>query len=63
MFKIIELDKIVSGKNIRNERDEEINDLAKSIEEKENNRCYGGDTMGLTLKQFEEWVKSVKEIA
>ena len=33
MFKIIELDKIVSGKNIRNERDEEINELAKSIEE------------------------------
>lgn len=33
MFKIIELDKIVSGKNIRNERDEELNDLAKSIEE------------------------------
>lgn len=33
MFKIIELEKIVSGKNIRNERDEEINDLAKSIEE------------------------------
>ena len=33
MFKIIEVDKIVSGKNIRNERDEEINELAKSIEE------------------------------
>ena len=38
MFKIIELDKIVSGKNIRNERDEEINDLAKSIEWKEKHR-------------------------
>lgn len=30
---------------------------------KENNRYYGGDTMSLTLKQFKEWVKSVKEIA
>lgn len=33
MFKIIELEKITNGKNIRNERDEEINELAKSIEE------------------------------
>lgn len=30
---------------------------------KENNRYYGGDTMSLTLKQFGEWVKSIKEIA
>ena len=33
MFKIIETDKIVSGKNIRYEKDDEINELAKSIEE------------------------------
>ena len=33
MFKIIEVEKIVSGKNIRCERDDEINELAKSIEE------------------------------
>ena len=33
MFKVIELEKITNGKNIRNERDEEINELAKSIEE------------------------------
>lgn len=32
MFKIIEVDKIIRGKNIRNEQDEEINQLAKSIE-------------------------------
>lgn len=30
---------------------------------KENNRYYGGETMILTLKQFEEQVKSIKEIA
>lgn len=30
---------------------------------KENNRYFGGDTMSLTLRQFKEWVKSVKEIA
>ena len=30
---------------------------------KENNHYYGGDTMSLTLKEFEEWVKSIKEIA
>ena len=34
-----------------------------SVYSKENNRYYGGDTMDLTLKQFKEWVKSVKEIA
>lgn len=33
MFKVIELEKITNGKNIRNEHDEEINELAKSIEE------------------------------
>lgn len=33
MFKIIETEKIVSGKNIRYEKDDEINELAKSIEE------------------------------
>ena len=32
MFKIIEITKIVSGKNIRNERDTDINELAESIE-------------------------------
>lgn len=34
-----------------------------SVYSKENNRYFGGDTMGLTLKQFKEWVKTVKEIA
>jgi len=33
MFKIIEVEKIVNGKNIRCERDDEINELAKSIKE------------------------------
>ena len=34
-----------------------------SVYGKEDNHCYGGETMRLTLKQFKEWVKSVKEIA
>ena len=34
MFKIIEMEKIVSGKNIRNERDTDIQELADSIEQK-----------------------------
>lgn len=32
MFKIIEMEKIISGKNIRNERDTDIQELADSIE-------------------------------
>ena len=32
MFKIIEMAKIKSGKNIRNERDTDIQELADSIE-------------------------------
>lgn len=30
---------------------------------KENGRYVGGDTMSLDVKQFNDWVKSIKEIA
>ena len=34
-----------------------------SCYEKENGRYFGGDTISLNAKQFNEWVKSIKEIA
>jgi hypothetical protein len=34
-----------------------------SVYQKENNRYFGGDTVSLDVKQFNDWVKSIKEIA